>query len=155
MLKKFLACLLSLVLPLVAVSKERHVLTGKVVHVLDGDTLILLQNKTQYRIRLTEIDAPEKNQPFGAQARKHLMALCHNGRAQVFVHGKDKYGRTLGRVYCNGVDANAEQVRAGLAWVYDRYVSDLTLYQLQSDARRARRGLWAGKDPIPPWQWRN
>jgi endonuclease YncB( thermonuclease family) len=69
--------------------------------------------------------------------------------------GKDRYGRTLGRVYCNGTGASAEQVRRSMAWVYDKYVTDHTLYQLQNDARAANRGLWYDPDPVLPWEWRH
>jgi endonuclease YncB( thermonuclease family) len=67
---------------------------------------------------------------------------------------KDRNGRTLGRVWCGGIDANAEQVRRGMAWVFDRYVKDRSLYPLQDAARSARMGLWADAAPVPPWEWR-
>ena len=67
---------------------------------------------------------------------------------------KDRYGRLLGRVWGAGIDANAEQVRRGMAWVFDRYVKDRSLYPLQDAARAARRGLWADAQPLPPWEWR-
>ena len=71
------------------------------------------------------------------------------------IRGKLKpNGRTLGRVWCGGIDANAEQVRRGMAWVFDRYVKDRSLYPLQDVARSAGLGLWADATPIPPWQWR-
>ena len=60
----------------------------------------------------------------------------------------------LGRVFCGGIDANAEQVRRGMAWVFDRYVKDRSLYPLQDEAKAARRGLWADKAPVAPWEWR-
>jgi hypothetical protein len=60
----------------------------------------------------------------------------------------------LGRVWCGGIDANAAQVRRGMAWVFDRYVKDRSLYPLQDAARSARLGLWADAAPVPPWKWR-
>lgn len=69
--------------------------------------------------------------------------------------GADRYGRTLGRVFCAGVDANAEQVRRGMAWVYVKYApKDSPLYAIQAEARVARRGLWQDARPVPPWEWR-
>jgi hypothetical protein len=69
--------------------------------------------------------------------------------------GKDRYGRTLGRVNCAGVDANAEQVRRGMAWVYERYAAkDSPLHAVQAEAKAARRGLWQDARPVPPWEWR-
>lgn len=75
--------------------------------------------------------------------------------AEIKEKGKDRYKRTLGRVFCDGVDVNAEQVRRGMAWVYDKYVTDHSLYMVQNEARAARRGLWVDPGPMPPWEWRH
>ena len=72
----------------------------------------------------------------------------------VVEHGKDRYGRTLGRLRLDGTDANEEQLRRGMAWVYDKYVVDKSLYGLQNEARSQRKGLWAEPAPVPPWEWR-
>jgi endonuclease YncB( thermonuclease family) len=127
---------------------------GKVVRVADGDTLTVLVNHNQIKVRLVEIDAPERKQAFGSRSRQSLSDLCGSKTATVEWTEKDRYGRVLGRVTCAGVDANAEQVRRGMAWVFDRYVKDRTLYALQGEAKAARRGLWAEKSPVPPWEWR-
>jgi endonuclease YncB( thermonuclease family) len=74
--------------------------------------------------------------------------------AEVEQVGRDRYGRVLGRVRCAGRDAAEEQLRAGFAWVYDDYVTDRAMYGVEAEARNARRGLWAGKAPVPPWEWR-
>jgi endonuclease YncB( thermonuclease family) len=129
-------------------------LSGRVVNVHDGDTLTVLVSRKQIKVRLTEIDAPERKQPFGTRSRQSLAELCGGKEARIAERGKDRYGRTLGHANCSGVDANAEQVRRGMAWVYDRYVTDRGLYQLQEEARAARRGLWHDQNPVPPWEWR-
>jgi len=129
--------------------------SGKVIGISDGDTLTLLSGREQIKVRLSEMDAPEKKQPFGNRSKQSLSALCFNKTARLDEQGKDRYGRTLARVYCDGIDANAEQVRRGMAWVYDRYVTDRSLYKLQDDARAARRGLWVDPAPVPPWEWRH
>lgn len=67
------------------------------------------------KVRLTEIDAPEKAQAFGNRSKQSLSDLCFNKTSKLDDNGKDRYGRTLARVYCDGVDANAEQVRRGMA----------------------------------------
>lgn len=128
---------------------------GLVVAIADGDTLTVLnEDFQQVKVRLAEIDAPEKRQPFGARSRQSLSDLCHEKRAEVRVIDVDRYKRIVGRVTCAGVDANAEQVRRGLAWVYDRYAKDKTLYRLQDEARGAGRGLWTDRAPVAPWDWR-
>lgn len=130
-------------------------IVGRVVSVADGDTLtILSEDLKQHKIRLAEIDAPEKSQPFGSNSRKSLADLCAGIQAHASVQTVDRYGRSVARVQCKAVDANAEQVRRGMAWVYDRYVVDRTLYRLQTEARDGRMGLWSDADPQPPWDFR-
>lgn len=129
-------------------------ITGRVVSVVDGDTLTLLHGREPVTIRLTEIDGPERGQPFGRRSTQSLRALCAGQTARVVLAGKDQYNRSLGRVWCAGVDANAEQVRRGMAWVYDQYVTDHGLYAVQQTARIRRVGLWADPAPVPPWLWR-
>ncbi|WP_415258249.1 thermonuclease family protein [Thauera phenylacetica] len=130
-------------------------IVGLVVAIADGDTLTVLnEDFQQVKIRLAEIDAPEKKQPFGTRSRQSLGELCHEKTAEVRVEDVDRYKRIVGRVTCAGVDANAAQVRRGMAWVYDRYAKDRTLYRVQDEARSAGRGLWADRDPMAPWEWR-
>jgi endonuclease YncB( thermonuclease family) len=141
-------------LVVLACSAHAETFEGKVVRVVDGDSLIVLLRQERIRVRLKEIDAPELKQPFGKRARESLTAMCANEAARVEWTEKDRNGRTLGRVWCAGIDANAEQVRRGMAWVFDRYVKDQSLYPLQEVARAGRRGLWADAAPLPPWEWR-
>ena len=130
-------------------------LRGVVVAVTDGDTLTVLVAKRQVKVRLADIDAPESKQPFGTRSRQSLAAICFNMEARLETQGKDRYGRTIATVHCAGVNANAEQVRQGMAWVFDRYARrDSPLYAFQSEAQAARRGLWSDPSPVPPWQWR-
>lgn len=130
-------------------------LQGRVVAVADGDTLtILTAQHEQVKVRLAEIDAPEKAQPFSARARQSLVDMCHGVDATAKVQTKDRYGRSVARVLCGGVDANLEQVRRGFAWVYDRYVTDRSLYPEQDAARAAGRGLWRDPEPQAPWDFR-
>lgn len=130
-------------------------LTGRVVAVHDGDTLTLLVDRQQIRVRLAEIDAPERKQAFGTRSKESLAELCHGTDAQVQDAGRDRYSRVIGQVTCAGIDANAEQVHRGMAWVYDRYVKrDSPLYALQHEAQSQRRGLWVDVSPVPPWEWR-
>jgi endonuclease YncB( thermonuclease family) len=130
------------------------VLTCFVIGVADGDTLSARceqeDGAVNIKVRLGEIDAPERRQAFGTRSRQHLAELCFKKPATVRVTTLDRYGRTVARVECAGTDANAEQVHAGMAWVFDRYVSDRSLYAVQDDARAAQRGLWADPEPVAP-----
>lgn len=129
-------------------------LAGLVIGIADGDTLTLLRDQKQIKVRLAEIDAPERKQPFGTRSRESLAELCFRRAAKLKALDTDRYGRTVARVYCDGIDANAEQVRRGMAWVYDRYVTDTSLYGIQDAARGQRAGLWSQPSPVPPWAWR-
>lgn len=128
---------------------------ARVVAVHDGDTLTVLLDRRQIRVRLVEIDAPELRQAFGRRSRESLAGMCAGVTALISEQGRDRYGRTLGRVSCAGKDANAEQVRRGMAWVFVRYASKGSpLYRIQTEARIEHRGLWSDAHPAAPWEWR-
>ena len=103
---------------------------------------------------------PKKKQAFGYRSKQSLSALVFNRQVQVEYNKKDKYGRTVGKIIVDGVDANLEQVKAGMAWHYKQYqkeqsVDDRSFYaQAEGQARAAGRGLWIDADPVPPWDWR-
>jgi len=130
-----------------------------VVAVSDGDTLKARCGEPgayeQITIRLGGIDAPEKKQAFGQRSKEALSDLCHQVQATITPKTKDRYGRTVADVECQGKDAGAHQVRTGMAWVYDKYAKGYeALYQLQDAAKAARLGLWIDPAPEPPWVWR-
>lgn len=133
-------------------------LRGRVVGITDGDTLTLLSTRREeIRIRLSDIDTPERGQPYGDRARQSLSDLAFGRDARIEVRDTDRYGRTVGRVFVGMVDVNAELVRRGSAWVFRRYSNDPTLLRLEADARSARRGLWGLPEAqrLPPWEWRS
>jgi len=107
-------------------------------------------------VRLADIDAPEKAQPFGQRSKQYLSDLCFRKQAEVVPQARlDRYGRTVAHVRCDGQDANAAQVKAGMAWVYTRYAAKgSSLQAIQAKAMDDRRGLWSDDHPVPPWDWR-
>lgn len=129
--------------------------TGVVVGVADGDTLtVLTPQKDRVRVRLDQIDAPEKGQPFGERSRQSLAGLSFQKTVRIVDHGDDRYGRTIGTVFVDRLNVNVDQLRRGMAWVYVRYAHQDRLFAIEQDARKARRGLWADLNPVPPWDWR-
>ena len=124
------------------------------IRVVDGDTIRAEAKGKEIKIRLVEIDAPEMNQPFGAQSKNFLNRLLYGKDVTLISQGEDRYGRTLGEIYANGDSANALMIKSGFAWVYDRYVKDSSLYEYQDKAKAENLGLWRAKDPIAPWVWR-
>jgi endonuclease YncB( thermonuclease family) len=126
-----------------------------VVGVTDGDTITVLHNGRREALRLHGIDAPEKGQAFGERAKQFTSGLLFGRTVVVRVRGRDRYGRTIGDVLLlDGRNLNQEVVRAGYAWWYRRYSKDPRLAELEAQARAGRRGLWAGPDPMPPWEYR-
>lgn len=131
-----------------------HDFEGKVVGITDGDTLTILVDRETVKVRLDGIDAPERRQPFGDKAREKLGELTFGKAVTVHSKGKDRYGRTLGTVLAGGESVNLKMVEAGLAWHYKQYSKDATLSRAEYDARKAGRGLWGEKNPVPPWEFR-
>ena len=126
-------------------------LVGRVVKVSDGDTITVLDaSKTQQKIRLQGIDAPEKGQAFGKASGKFLAGLVAGRDVKVQWSKKDRYGRILGTVYVDGREVNLEMLRAGMAWHYKKYDSTLAYAQAETEARAAKRGLWQEKNPTEP-----
>lgn len=129
-------------------------LQGRVVKIADGDTLTILVDGQQEKIRLSDIDTPERKQPFGTRAKQALAGMTFGKTFSVETNARDRYGRIIGRINVDGLDVNAELVRLGYAWVYRRYSNDAQLLYLEKIARTERLGLWADSNPIPPWEWR-
>lgn len=128
---------------------------GQAVRVLDGDSLVLTIDGRQTEARLQGIDAPERHQPYAEQAKRELRELVSGHPIEVRVTDTDRYGRSvvLLRRADSGLFINEELIRRGAAWSHRRYGLP-GWRQLESEAKRARRGLWAQKDPLPPWEWR-
>lgn len=132
----------------------RAELVGPVVGVLDGDTIDVLVERQPVRVRLAQIDAPEKRQAFGTRSRQTLANLVFRQSVRVAEEGRDRYGRVIGTVYVGDVDVNAQMVREGMAWVYRKYAKDRGLYELERQAQANRSGLWVDPEPVPPWEYR-
>ena len=135
---------------------QAETLSGTVISVVDGDTLTILDaQKQRYRVRLGQVDAPEREQAFGIKSARSLHGLCFRKTAKVEWEARDQHNRHVGQVTCEGVDANAEQVRRGMAWVSPRSTQPGSLlYELEAYARVRGIGLWSDPRPVPPWDWR-
>jgi endonuclease YncB( thermonuclease family) len=151
-----MVCVLIWALP--SSADQRRELTGEISRIVDGDTLELLTKSGEtVSIRLAQIDAPEKAQPYGARSSEALSQLALGKRARVEVVDLDRYGRTVGEIYLGPLHVNVEMVRQGHAWAYTRYVESLSIIEFEDEARREERGLW--QLPLaerePPWVWRH
>ncbi len=137
-------------------------LTGRVVRILDGDTVEVL-DATQHteRVRLGGIDAPEKTQAFGTQAKQRLADLAGGQAVSVDWAKRDRNGRVVGTLLRDDRDLGLQLVREGYAWWYRAFADeqsavDRVLYAAaELSARTARRGLWADAQPMAPWEYRH
>jgi micrococcal nuclease len=134
---------------------EEGVLDGVLQWVTDGDSLRVLVKGKDMEIRLADVDAPERDQVYGWNAKLTLIDLVR-GKHIVFVpRDVDHYGRVIARVWAGETDVNRELVRRGSAWFYPEYAEDDSLYQEEQRARAAKVGLWAMPGPrLEPWEWR-
>lgn len=134
---------------------------GRVVGVTDGDTVtVLVSGRSQVKIRLAGIDAPERTQPFGRTAKEALAKVIFQKDVEVIGEKTDRYGRLVGKILYSGRDVNLELVRAGLAWWYRKYASEQpiadrrTYAAAEDEARAAGNGIWSEPSPTAPWDWR-
>ena len=134
-------------------------MSGVVFVVIDGDTVLFkpdaygAASRAFLKIRLANIDAPEKDQPYGEAATRALSALELNQRVEVTTVAIDAYGRTIAQIQLGAMQVNTELVRRGLAWA-SAYRRNAALKGVQRDAQQAARGLWREASPMPPWVWR-
>jgi endonuclease YncB( thermonuclease family) len=128
--------------------------TTKVIAVLDGDTVLVRRASGLVKIRLAEIDAPEKAQTFGETSKQSLSGMVLGKQVKIVSQAVDQYGRLVAHLSVDGLEVNAEQIRRGMAWEYSNFHSNKILIALQNEAQQAPRGLWAQSNPTPPWEWR-
>lgn len=146
---------------IVASTAMAEVISGRVVGVADGDTITVLADNREHKVRLAGIDAPEKRQPYGMASKQHLSDLIY-GKSVTLECGKtDRYKRRICAVMHDGQDVCLSQLKSGMAWWYRKYAGEQT-YQdrvayaaAEEEAKSARRGLWAEPNPVPPWDWRH
>ena len=145
------AVLLTMLVPDVA-AEPVH---GTVISVTDGDTVIIAHDGVPEKVRLVDVDCPEKSQPFGRAAKKYLSELIYLQDVTFDRTGKDRYGRTLATVVLdNGTNVNQELLRAGYAWVYRGRSKNPDLKIMENEAHNSKKGLWADANAIAPWHYR-
>ena len=128
---------------------------GQIVRVVDGDTVHCVVNGERLILRLMDMDAPEHDQPFGAEATRYLASLVAGKFAGLQLGGQDVYGRTLAHLFVDNQWINGLMVQAGCAWADTRGPYAVTLGAYQQDAVLAGRGLWHDVTAIRPSEWRS
>lgn len=139
--------------PPCSVKPDTH-FSAKVIAVIDGDTLLILHHGQPRKVRLADIDAPEKGQDFGRAAGRSLADMVSGKQVEITSRATDQYGRLVAAITVDGLDVNAEQVRRGMAWQYAWHTRNPPYQALEEAARKAHRGLWAQPHPLQPSLWR-
>jgi endonuclease YncB( thermonuclease family) len=128
--------------------------TGKCVAVHDGDTIGVMHNGVEEKIRVYGIDAPELHQDFGSRAKQFTSDLVFGKIVTVEVKNRDLYGRTVGRIKVDKKDLSLELAKAGMAWYYKKYSNDPELAKAEKEAQSKKLGLWSMSNPTAPWDFR-
>lgn len=143
--------------PVIGEDAEDGLLRGRVVSIADGDSItILTDDREEAKIRLADVDAPERGQPWGSRSKQVLSGMVFGREVHVRQTDVDRWGRVVGHVSVGGLDVNREMVALGAAWAYKRYLSDPSLIEVEARAKHNRLGLWAMSEAetVPPWDWR-
>lgn len=143
--------------PVAMVESDNPVLVGRVTRVLDGDTIEVALSSGPIRVRFGSVDAPEKNQPWGREARDALTRKLGNRKVELDVVSQDQYDRLVAVVGLDGENVNAWLVQQGYAWAYREYMKDKTFCEWEAEARSAHRGLWTLPAALrrAPWEFRS
>ena len=158
-LKKYLSFILFA--SFIASVANAEILNGTVVGVSDGDTITVIdKSNNEHKVRLMGIDAPEKSQTFGNEAKKTLSNYIYKKEVSVEYKKYDKYKRIVGKVTLDGQDICLQMIREGMAWHFVQYEieqskTDRELYrEAEAKAREVNIGLWVEKQAVSPWIFR-
>ena len=137
---------------LAASAAQGRTFTGTVTYVTDGDTLWVrpARGEDKVEIRLLDLDAPERCQAFGPEAKQAVRVRLLHQSVRVRTRGSDVYGRQLGQLEHRGEDVGAWLVRNGYAWSSSFHRRAGRYAELQAQAVSARAGLWARGEPLEP-----
>lgn len=129
---------------------------GPLVRVKDGDTLVVKIQGVEVDFRLSGIDAPELDQPYGPEARDELAAIVGSQQCVLAPVDHDMYGRVVAYLWIGDTNVNEEMIRRGMGWFDSVYAKDSFLFHLENEARDAKRGLWvlSPGERVEPWIWR-
>ena len=155
LLKRYLATLLLLIICTPSYADQYE---GRVIKVIDGDTIWVKTNNKHIKIRLSYIDAPELKQTYGVRSKNFLTNLILDKNVQINANKKDRYNRHLGEVYIHSANesvfVNAKMLKSGNAWIYLKHRDNSYLKNLENYARIKKIGLWSEETPVEPWIYR-
>ena len=126
--------------PVAMVESDNPVLVGRVTRVLDGDTIEVALSSGPIRVRFGSVDAPEKKQPWGREAREALTRKLGDREVELDVVSQDQYDRLVAVVGLDDENVNAWLVRQGHAWAYRQYAKDKSYCAWEAEARAGSAG---------------
>lgn len=134
---------------------SQAIVTGKVIGIKDGDTVEVIDklNKTTI-LRLAEVDCPEKKQPFGTIAKQFTSDAIYLKTIKYIVTDKDRYGRSVAKIFYHNKYLSAEIIKNGMGWHYKKYSTSQELALFEKQARSRKIGLWMDPNPVYPSEWR-
>ncbi|KAJ3693797.1 hypothetical protein LUZ60_009277 [Juncus effusus] len=92
--------------------------------------------------------------PYGKEAKEEMVKLVQGNKLKVYIFNDDRYGRSVGDIYCDKIFVQEHMLKKGLAWHYTAYDQRQELATWEKEARAARVELWAQSNPEKPWDWR-
>lgn len=136
---------------------DSPVLAGKVTRIIDGDTVDVVLASGRVRVRLHGIDAPERDQPGGAEAGEWLRQRLQDRDVLLEPVSQDRYERLVAIIHDRDQNVNDALVASGHAWAYRQYLrkADRHLCESEFRARREQAGLWAAAAAHAPWEFRS
>ena len=132
-------------------------------HLVDGDTAdIRIGKRRLERLRLNEIDAPERGAPWSKRSKQLLSDLIFGKEVMIAITDWDRDDRAVARIFVwsgDGkvlVDVSQQMIRQGAAWYFEKFSKDRALRGDEATARKAGLGVWSipQEHRIPPWEWR-
>lgn len=137
---------------------EPKYITGKVIKIKNGNTLILsTNNNKRVKICLYGIYCPEKNQKYETEAKNFITNFCFEKEVKIEDKGVTKYskGNISGIIWIDNVSLNEELLKNGLAWHYKKYNYTEKYANLENEARKNKLNIWNQTTPIAPWDFKN
>lgn len=135
-------------------AKEESIVVT-VTKIIDGDSLKAKSKEgKEYEIQVEGIDAPELKQPHGKESTEALSKMVMGKEIKVTWTKKDNFDRLLAQIHIDKTHVNQEMLRTGHAWHFKRYNQSKELAELEDEAKKAKRGLWATETPQAPWDFR-
>lgn len=125
---------------------------AKVTKIIDGDTIAVLYQNKEQRVRIYGIDAPERGQPYSNKAKKYLISKIANKSVEVVYKDNDRYGRIIAKILLNNEDIGKDLVKNGYAWAYRHFSKDYI--SEEEFAKSNKIGLWQDDNPVNPYLYR-